>query len=177
MGMNKQAIIDQIQTKSLRAAAASLGVSYTTIRYWIKTYKIVVPQYHSKCANCSTTFAQRRGNPRKLCNKCFDKFVSCANMNRTRAVRQSSLRRKAFVVRLLGGKCSVCGYDKNTSALEFHHIDPKLKSFMVNAKTLSERALPEIEAELKKCVLMCRNCHAEGHHPTCSGWKDFPNYW
>ena len=23
-----------------------------------------------------------------------------------------------------GGKCERCGYDKNISALEFHHLDP-----------------------------------------------------
>lgn len=175
--MDKQTIINQIQTKSLRVAAKSLGVGYSTLRYWIRFHEITVPQYQSNCANCSMPFSQRRGNPRKLCDTCFSKFTSVGQMNRAKSVRQSSLRRKAFVVRKLGGKCSVCGYDKNTSALEFHHTDPKIKEFMINAKTLSEKDFSNIENELKKCVLVCRNCHAEVHHPTCSSWKDFPNYW
>jgi protein-arginine kinase activator protein McsA len=175
--MEKQLILDQIQTKSLREVATHFRVSYTNLRYWVKKHEIELPKYHSACASCSTSFSQRRGNPRKLCDECFSKFTSVANMNRTKSVRQSSLRRKAYIVRKLGGKCSVCGYDKNTSALEFHHIDPTKKKFMVNAKTLSDKTLTEIDNELEKCKLLCRNCHAETHHPTCSSWKDFPDYW
>lgn len=28
-----------------------------------------------------------------------------------------------------GGKCECCGYNKNLSALEFHHINPDEKKF------------------------------------------------
>jgi hypothetical protein len=48
--------------------------------------------------------------------------------------------------------------------LHFHHIDPKTKSFTVSdafaRKTYSQE---EVEAEIKKCVLVCANCHTEIH--------------
>ena len=60
-----------------------------------------------------------------------------------------------------GGKCTVCGYDKSLNALEFHHTDPSEKEFNLGAR----RGLKEetLRKELDKCVLVCRNCHAEIH--------------
>lgn len=176
--MDKHTIIDQLQTNSIRAVAKNMGVSYTTIRYWIKFHKIELPQYHSTCPNCSVVFAQNRGNnPRRLCKECVGLFGDANDRDVTNAVQRSTLRRKAILVRKMGGKCSKCGYDRNTSALEFHHKNRKRKKFMINAKTLSNKSLAEIEKELKKCDLLCRNCHAETHHKQCSEWKKFPDFW
>ena len=57
-----------------------------------------------------------------------------------------------------GGACVACGYDKNYAALDFHHVLPTEKSHGVNA---SEKGLVEAD----KCVLLCRNCHADHHFP------------
>ena len=63
----------------------------------------------------------------------------------------------------MGGKCSKCGYDKNIAALGFHHLDPKTKEAewgrmrLLNWKKTVE--------ELKKCILICSNCHIELHNP------------
>jgi len=60
-------------------------------------------------------------------------------------------------------ECEVCGYDKNLSAIAFHHIDPSLKSFEI-----SKRRHGTVETfvdELKKCAVLCQNCHAEHHSP------------
>ncbi len=64
-----------------------------------------------------------------------------------------------------GGQCSKCGYRKNLSALAFHHLDPKQKDFNLDARALSNRKEEYILIELKKCVLLCNNCHAETHNP------------
>ena len=32
-----------------------------------------------------------------------------------------------------GGKCEICGYDKNLAALDFHHLDPNQKDFEIDA--------------------------------------------
>lgn len=61
----------------------------------------------------------------------------------------------------MGGKCACCGYDKCQSALELHHINPNEKSF-----TISEHCnwgWEKIKNEIKKCVLICANCHREIH--------------
>lgn len=38
---------------------------------------------------------------------------------------------KLQAVKLLGGKCSICGYSKCIDALEFHHKNPKEKDFKI----------------------------------------------
>jgi hypothetical protein len=58
--------------------------------------------------------------------------------------------------------CSICGYDKCMSALEFHHVNPSEKSFAIS-KAHSGYSLNEILEELEKCVLVCANCHKEIH--------------
>lgn len=67
---------------------------------------------------------------------------------------------KGKLIQLLGGKCELCGYDKCNSALHFHHFDPTTKSFGLSQKGLT-RSRKKVETEIKKCVLLCANCHAE----------------
>ena len=57
-----------------------------------------------------------------------------------------------------GGKCSVCGYCKCLTALEFHHTNPDEKDGY-NSHWTFERNIPELD----KCILVCANCHREIH--------------
>jgi hypothetical protein len=61
-----------------------------------------------------------------------------------------------------GGKCEICGYDKCSRALSFHHLDPKEKEFGVSDKGLT-RSWLKIQNEIDKCILICANCHMEVH--------------
>lgn len=64
----------------------------------------------------------------------------------------------------VGGKCKFCGYGKYQGALHFHHIDPSQKKFPISdAVSSGKYSQEEVEAEIKKCVLVCANCHAEIH--------------
>jgi len=103
------------------------------------------------CTNCNKELA---GNQTKYCS------FRCKN---TTLVRKRRKANKQKAINLLGGKCKLCGYNKCNDALEFHHINPKEKEFMLskvwNSKTW-EKLLPEI----KKCVLLCANCHREVHN-------------
>jgi predicted HNH restriction endonuclease len=74
-------------------------------------------------------------------------------------------KRKTDCVKKLGGKCSICGYNKNYAALTFHHKNPKNKGFQLDIRSLSNRKQMWINSELKKCILVCNNCHAELHYP------------
>lgn len=76
-------------------------------------------------------------------------------------VKNSRERLKLRVVRALGSKCAICGYDKCVQALEAHHIDPNQKEFSIS--TNANKAYDLISEELKKCVLLCANCHREYH--------------
>lgn len=74
-------------------------------------------------------------------------------------------KRKSALVKKLGGQCSLCGYKKNFSALTFHHKNPKNKLFQLDLRSLSNRKQSMIDSEVKKCILVCHNCHAELHNP------------
>lgn len=71
--------------------------------------------------------------------------------------------RKRKVVELMGGKCCKCNYDKNLSVFELHHLDPSQKEYDWNK--LRQLQWETIIAELKKCILVCANCHREIHSP------------
>lgn len=81
-------------------------------------------------------------------------------------------KRKMDLVLLRGGSCESCGYSKNLSALEFHHIIPSNKKFMLNNSCLSNRTYEECLKEAEKCLLLCSNCHREHHRPDLNNWKD-----
>jgi len=67
------------------------------------------------------------------------------------------------LVKQFGGYCSVCGYNKNLSALTFHHNNEK--KFKLTVRSLLNRTMSKILSEAKKCILLCHNCHSEIHNP------------
>ena len=77
------------------------------------------------------------------------------------AVNKTKARTKQKCVDYLGGECNHCGYKKCLSALEFHHVNPSIKSFGINRKT--GRSFATLLPELNKCILLCSNCHKEEH--------------
>lgn len=58
--------------------------------------------------------------------------------------------------------CEHCGYNEHPKALEFHHVNPKNKSFTIS-KSLS-RKLIYLLKETEKCMVLCSNCHRIEEH-------------
>ena len=85
--------------------------------------------------------------------------------------KERGFKRKCELVLLKGGCCSKCGYDKNLSALEFHHKNPSEKESRLDVRILTNRTWEFILKEAEKCELVCSNCHAEHHHPTWGDWR------
>jgi len=94
------------------------------------------------------------------------------------AVTRRHQKIRAALVAEAGGRCLVCGYDRLGSALQFHHVDPSTKAFVVNAGV--GKALETLRAEARKCVLVCANCHVEIEAgvtpcpPLSACWPDDP---
>lgn len=65
-----------------------------------------------------------------------------------------------------GGKCAECGYNKNISALVFHHLDEK--TMALNSNNLAAASAQQVKEEINKCILLCHNCHNELHNPELS---------
>jgi len=73
-------------------------------------------------------------------------------------IRRWSKRIKA--VNRLGGCCSNCG-ENNIFVLDFHHIKGQKENTI---SRLMDNRWSAIEAEIKKCILLCKNCHQAEHH-------------
>lgn len=54
--------------------------------------------------------------------------------------------------------CAICGYNKCSSALDFHHVNPADKKYNINLYRIPNKDLID---ELNKCILLCKNCHCE----------------
>lgn len=119
-----------------------------------------------KCEVCSTKL---RGNQRKFCsNKCKQKnhwYKIKEKQNTYHSQTMRSIKRKYEFIMLKGGCCNNCGYNKNISALEFHHIDESSKNFSIDFRKLANTNKETLLKELEKCLLLCANCHREHHHP------------
>jgi hypothetical protein len=57
--------------------------------------------------------------------------------------------------------CYLCGYNKCSRALVFHHLYGK-DDTLTNA-VKNGWAYKRIDNELSKCVILCQNCHCEVH--------------
>jgi hypothetical protein len=77
---------------------------------------------------------------------------------------------KSRIIESMGGGCVCCGYNRCQSALALHHLDPSQKDFGLGAIRASIKGWKTIVEEIKKCVLVCHNCHCEIHE----GLKSVP---
>jgi len=114
-----------------------------------------------KIITCITCGKPLKGRQTRHCSS------ACKNsVNQSYHIQQArGWKRKILCVKKLGGCCSICGYKKNFAALTFHHKYPTKKHFQLDTRSLSNRKLDVVIRELKKCILVCNNCHAELHHP------------
>lgn len=86
-----------------------------------------------------------------------------AKMKREHGIGPTNARKKArklAIMAMLGGACQLCGYDKVSRNLSFHHISGK--AFPITENYFG-RNLSSILEELLKCVFVCHNCHGEIH--------------
>ena len=79
------------------------------------------------------------------------------------AVTKRRKKLREMAIEFLGGKCSKCGYNKCVDALETHHVNPEEKEFSLSLRGMT-RSWEKIKEELKKCILVCANCHREIHY-------------
>jgi DNA-binding transcriptional MerR regulator len=151
---------------TIREIADELGVAYSTVRYWLKKLGLQTAyserlrhfeearraglrKTYGRCRKHGhTAFFQIRGNGYR-CAKCN----SAAVAKRRREV-------KRLLVEDAGGACVICGYSNYQGALQFHHVDPSGKSFVLSRNGVT-RSLESAREEAAKCVLLCANCHAE----------------
>lgn len=107
------------------------------------------------CLKCGKTFLIKdNGFNRRYCYNCIPVIPKSGAENR-KIMKIWALEEK-------GGKCSICGYDKCSDALDFHHLEPNEKEFSLGDRNLI-LDWKKIKKELDKCILVCANCHREIH--------------
>jgi hypothetical protein len=93
-------------------------------------------------------YSRGSGKHRYRCKRCVGE-----------AVTDRHRRLRALLIGEAGGRCAVCGYDRCTYNLHFHHVVPATKSFKLAMGT--GKSLATYRTEASKCVLVCANCHGE----------------
>lgn len=112
------------------------------------TRRVHIDDVHCVCKVCGKTFAYSRGKGHtyNICGSCIQK--------------SHREKRNKMAMDYKGGKCVICGYHKCTWALEFHHLNPKDKSFPISTEG-HKKSWKVFKKELDKCILVCANCHRE----------------
>lgn len=116
--------------------------------------------YPEICKILTTTL----GNVAYHCNETSKLKARFSNKKcRTKNIKDAKM--------LTGGKCCKCGYSKCMAALHFHHIKERTNYRDRNGNTCGPVTLFKLKSkkialeEIKKCILICANCHAEEHWP------------
>lgn len=164
------------QGLSTHQIAKITNKSQTSIRHWLKKFDLKTSNKSFKEQPRTKNIILLNGIKSKYCPKCKEiknlqnEFYAsksgevygwCKSCN-NKITHEKQLIRKAECVKYKGGKCIVCGYNKYVGALDFHHVNPEEKEF--NIAQLRSYSLEFLIKELDKCVLLCKNCHAEVHH-------------
>lgn len=148
---------------SIRQIASNTGVSFTTVRYWLKVHGLrtysgahgakpkdyQIPRHCYVCGERDTEKFYGR------------QTTQCAHCRNTESIqRQHKLRERALLY--LGNRCTKCGYHEYPCALDLHHVDAGQKD--VAFRTWRTWSWERLEIELQKCILLCKNCHAVEHY-------------
>jgi hypothetical protein len=120
------------------------------------------------CQICSATSTLTgSGRPIKYCANC--KIAASRKRDKARYKKSDRLApvfagRRAYIrnVKLLLPGCVDCGFpmnEKTSVCFDFDHRDPTVKRFeLSNPPKWATR--DDVDAEIEKCDLVCRNCHA-----------------
>lgn len=112
-----------------------------------------------KCWECGETkpfdeFYNNRTTKDKKQARC----IPCQKVD----TRKLELRRKALMHNIKkNAGCAFCG-TRRPQVLVFHHVDPDKKVYQVGQSPCA--SLSKFFSEIVKCIVLCRNCHAELHY-------------
>lgn len=117
--------------------------------------------------NCSICTNKLTGKQTKFCSTRCKSQDGNVKYQTYELQQKRAKERKIQAIQEFGGSCQSCGYNRNYSALAFHHKDPTKKDFGIDSRKFSNTSWTKLKNELAKCKLLCMNCHMEEHHPQC----------
>lgn len=121
------------------------------------------------CLKCSPfgSHNTKPDDPSRKSKKHYNKYSEWTEEDRFRNKAQQYYYRQKRIkdaIAIKGGKCKICGYDKCSRALSFHHKNPKDKLFSIDTRSILSHKWEKVLQEIEKCELLCMNCHMEEHH-------------
>ena len=115
-----------------------------------------------KCFYCGKEFqlnGKQGGQNRKFCYDCVPDGL---NRQEGKLIRRKLYYNLADKQKKELG-CAICGYNKYGAVLEWHHNNPHEKDFNPG-EIMSQPSIKNwnlYQEEIKKCTLLCANCHRE----------------
>lgn len=103
----------------------------------------------SKCKACSKLYAKKHYQANKQEYLKRAKYHNEHNAHHPKVV--------ALKASLKANGCAACA-ETDTSCLDFHHIDEKIENIGML------RSMKKILVEVKKCIVLCANCHRKYHY-------------
>jgi len=82
--------------------------------------------------------------------------------NTYKKVKLWRYRTKERMVKSFGGICCICKKEYEMGLFDFHHLDPEKKEFKIGS--IRGKSWEKITKELRKCVMLCSNCHRLVHY-------------
>ena len=175
--MNKETLKQYInENKTLKEMADLNNVSSSTIRYWLKKYDLKSQNKPgpktTNFSSCCVVCAKPTENNKMYCSSnCKTKQYKKNNpnvfyqktKNKNVIDKNNGIKFKLLALEYCGESCKLCGYNKNISALAFHHVDPNEKDFSFAGIRQKELSLSH-KTELAKCITLCHNCHTTLHY-------------
>jgi transposase-like protein len=169
-GLAKDELVALVETgATIATIAETLGRSKATVRHWLAKYGLRTRGGAGRRSRDGAREAREAGLTRVvlLCPHHGESqhvreprgYFRCGRCRQDAVIRRRR-KVKEILVREAGGCCRLCGYSRCLAALEFHHVDPSAKQFGV-AQSGAARSIERLRAEVRKCVLLCSNCHAE----------------
>lgn len=144
----------------------------------ITSYKYLVdgkevPEGKKYCNACKTIkditdFTKHGGSCKECANKKARELYARRKNNadwikqRNQEASSKGQEAKKKAIALMGGKCVDCEGVFHPAVFDFHHVDPETKEGNV-ANLIRRKNWEAAEKELKKCVLLCANCHRLRH--------------
>lgn len=108
---------------------------------------------HAQCKQCYKTHRQT------FYAEHYAKYKSLyQNRASERRTRLRSEFRTNMLAYLSNKTCIVCG-ESDIRVLELDHLDPSAKNFTISQAVKLGRSWEEVLLEIKKCQVLCANCH------------------
>lgn len=118
------------------------------------TKKDGTPHLHARCKDChkQANITRREGSGRSS-------YLLYQKTYHAKHRKETRLERLKWIDKIKAKPCEDCNGTFPPECMDFDHIDPQTKLFTVSNGLMSLKPLDDIKSEIKKCRLICANCH------------------